>query len=337
MRNLRAFAYAGLAAASVAGLASAQGPVINEVSYDAVGGDDGNVFVEIFGRPGFDLSGYTIQGIEGSGGSASGCNNESFTFPAGALIPADGFVVVADADSSGSTLVPNFDYLDSDMDLENSNEAVQLLDPGGAIVDAVGYGAIDTTIIASVCNGETWFEGMPARDVFAPLSLERCPAGNDTDDNSADFIPNVPTPGSGEACCSAIEWVDQGSFDDISVSGGESVGFDFWFSRCGAGQPYIVLWSCTDPAISPGPLGLPVFDACTAPVIPFAGIPPFVGWTGILDASGASIGTAALDFSGLGLPPLAGNLDVWVGAATFNPFTPPPYLGTNSVQITLEP
>ena len=198
----------GLALAAVA---PAQ-VVINEVYYDAPGGDGGQVFVEIFGPAGFDVSGYTIQSIEGAGTGASTCNPDTFTFPAGTLIPADGFLVVADDDGTGNTLVANADFIVGDMDLENGADAVQLLDAAGNYVDAVAYGNVDTSVgTASACNGQPWFEGAPARDVFAPLSIERVPAGTDTDDNAADFTPNNPTPGVGAVCSDAMERVGDSS------------------------------------------------------------------------------------------------------------------------------
>ena len=192
-----------------AGFATAQTPVvINEVSYDAPGGDDGQVFVEIYGPAGFDVSNWTIQAVEGQGGGAGLPNNESFTFPSGTLIPADGLLVVADElGSTGTTLVANADFIVGDMDLENGGDAVHLEDDNGRLVDAVAYGPVSVPI----------GEGTEARDVFAPLSIERCPAGSDTNDNATDFTPNTPSPGVADNCCTAIEWVDQGSGNSISV------------------------------------------------------------------------------------------------------------------------
>jgi hypothetical protein len=69
---------ATLAFAATAAILTAQGPVvINEVLYDAIGGDDGQPFVEIYGPAGTDVSGWTIVGYEQNGTP----NSQSFTFP----------------------------------------------------------------------------------------------------------------------------------------------------------------------------------------------------------------------------------------------------------------
>ena len=309
-----------------AGFATAQTPVvINEVSYDAPGGDDGQVFVEIYGPAGFDVSNWTIQAVEGQGGGAGLPNNESFTFPSGTLIPADGLLVVADElGSTGTTLVANADFIVGDMDLENGGDAVHLEDDNGRLVDAVAYGPVSVPI----------GEGTEARDVFAPLSIERCPAGSDTNDNATDFTPNTPSPGVADNCCTAIEWVDQGSGNSISVGLEENVGLDLWVD-CVPNGPYLVLASFTDPTVVPPPAPLPVFDATTTALIGLAGLPPFVGWIGLLDTNGASVGTASVDFTGLGALAPAMNADMWVGAISIDAANN--FYGTNFVQITLEP
>ncbi len=322
----------GVLACALAGTLSAQ-VVINEVAYDGVGSDDGQVFVELWGPPGMDISGWVIQGIEGRPGSAGTCNSQSFSFPAGATIPADGLVVVADSDAAGVTLVANADYTDPNMDLENGEDAVQLIDNNGRVVDAVAYGPVDTSVgPMSACNGGVWFEGNPARDVFAPLSIERCPAGADTNDNDTDFTPNFPSPGVAESCCTAIEYVNRGVFNTLTTSNGDSVGLDAWFS-CGANQPYLFLASFTDPTVVAPPAPFPVFDASTSTIAGFANVPPFVAWGGVLDGNGRVLGTAALDFSTipivLGMP-----ATTYIGAVAFS--NGGGIVGTNSVEINLQ-
>jgi hypothetical protein len=320
---------------------TAQSPVvINEVYYDGPGGDDGQVFVELFGPAGFDIGDWIIRGVEGAGTSAGNCQGTTtdfFQFPTGYLIPADGFVVIADGDADGGTTsVANADFVDQDMDMENGADAVVLIDNNGRVVDAVAYGAIDTSVVPGACTGGPWFEGTPARDVFAPLSLERCPAGSDTNDNDVDFTPNVPTPGFGEACCTAIEWVNQGAGTFLSATAGESVGLDMWFSPCGGGQIYVTLVAITDPAAVPPPAPFPVYDATTELWLgaSLGGTPPFIAFAGILPADGRNIGNTRLDFTGVGgIVPV--QFDIFVGAATLGPALA--IDSTNSVQITLQP
>ena len=179
-------AAAGLAALVLAfgvGLAApaAALPVISEVLYDAAGSDDGLVFVEIFGAPATDLTGMTIEGVNGADGSVG---------PVIALvgtIPADGIFVLADEASGGGTLVPDADQL-ANFDLQNGPDSV-VLRSGPSVLDALGYGEFDP--------GEVFAgEGSPAPDPAAGSSLARTFADVDTDDNAADFtVLAVPTPG----------------------------------------------------------------------------------------------------------------------------------------------
>ncbi len=335
LSQLRKSAIFGGAALLSLGTLSAQ-VVINEVYYDAPGSDNGQVFVELYGPSGTDISGWIIQAIEGSGSSASNCNNESFTFPAGTTIGASGCVVVADG-NSGVTSVANANFIVSDMDLENSNEGLQLIDMSGAtpvLADAMAYGTIDPTNVASGCNGLGWYEGNAARDVFAPLSLERCPAGNDTGDNDADFTPTAPTPGVASACCNAMEYVSMGVRNNLSLAAGDAVGIDLWTS-CAGGGLYLIVGSFVDPAVTPPPAGLPVWGPATPTLSTLANIPPFVAWGGTLPANGRMLGTAALDFSSFaGLPALPAPVPVYVGAVGFNTATGQ-LTQTNYITITL--
>ena len=156
---------------------------LSEVFYDAVGSDDGQSFVELYGPAGFSLEGWTLEGINGANGNVGPVVTLS------GVIPADGFFVVADEDA-GTTSVANADFL-ANFDFQNGPDSIVLRDASGAPVDAVGYGLFGA---GDVFAGE----GAPAPDPPAGQSLARLFANVDTDDNGADFMVLAsPTPGSG--------------------------------------------------------------------------------------------------------------------------------------------
>lgn len=155
-------------------------PLLSEVFYDAVGSDDGKVFVELAGTPGLSLAGFRLQGINGADGRVTVTLDLSGTFG------ADGLFVVADAGIGGVTQVVDADLV-LDFDFQNGPDSVVLRDAMGTVIDALGYGA-----------GAAFFagEGTPAPDVAAGESLQRLD-GVDRDDNALDFALNpTPTPGS---------------------------------------------------------------------------------------------------------------------------------------------
>lgn len=161
------------------------GPLlISEILYDAVGSDDGEVFVELHGDAGTVLDGYTIEGVNGSGGAVGPVLTLMGT------IAPDGFFVVADASSGGGTSVQNVDQL-LNFDFQNGPDSVVLRDPVAAILDALGYGSFGP---GDIFAGE----GFPVPDALAGESIARLFADLDTDDNAADFAALAnPTPGSG--------------------------------------------------------------------------------------------------------------------------------------------
>lgn len=157
-------------------------PLISEVFYDAVGSDDGQVFVELSGTPGTDLTGFTIEGINGSGGSVT------VSIALSGVIAGDGLFVLADTFSGGGTAVPDADALAA-FDFQNGPDSVVLRDAGGEVVDAIGYGSFG--------GGDVFAgEGSPAPDPPAGSSLARLFANVDSDDNAIDFeVLEAPTPG----------------------------------------------------------------------------------------------------------------------------------------------
>ena len=156
-------------------------PLLSEVFYDAVGRDDGQSFVELYAAPGTDLAGIFIEGINGSGGAATA------TIALSGVVPDDGFFVLADVKSDGTTQVPGADLTGS-FDFQNGPDSIVLRTDFG-VFDAVGYGVFGA---GDVFAGE----GGAAPDPPAGSSLARRFANVDSDDNLADFVVlEVPTPG----------------------------------------------------------------------------------------------------------------------------------------------
>ena len=141
-------------------------------------------FVELYGVPGTSLDGLFLEGVNGSGGSTT------ISIALIGTIPADGFYLLADVDSGGTTLVPDPDAL-ANFDFQNGPDSVVLRDAGGEVLDAVGYGVFDA---GDVFAGE----GSPVADAPSGSSVARFFADVDTDDNAFDFtVLATPTPGSG--------------------------------------------------------------------------------------------------------------------------------------------
>ena len=156
-------------------------PVLSEVFYDAVGADDGQSFVELYGTPGASLDGLVIEGVNGTGGTITHTLALTGTFG------PDGLFVLADRTSAGTTSVPDADLL-LEFDFQNGPDSVVLRSASG-VLDALGYGAF----LAGEINAG---EGAPAVDPPAGQSLARRFANVDTDDNASDFLAGAPTPGS---------------------------------------------------------------------------------------------------------------------------------------------
>lgn len=156
-------------------------PVISEALYDAVGSDNGEGFVEIYGVAGTLLDGLTLEGVNGSNGAVGPILALS------GVIPVDGVFVVADVDGGGATRVTNVDQL-ANFDFQNGPDSIVLMN-GAVTIDALGYGGFGV--------GETFAgEGSAALDAPAGSSLARAYADVDTDDNALDFIVlGTPTPG----------------------------------------------------------------------------------------------------------------------------------------------
>lgn len=185
------------------GAPSSGSVVINEIFYDAVGQDlrdassnpNSPVFIELSGPAGLDVSGYTLELVNGSTGNAY----TTVTLPANTLLDGKGFAVLAmdTPDNFLSFAAPSYAnvyyvlpaYGGNTDALQNGQDNVVLKDGSGTVADAIGYGDFSATQQNFVGEG-AW-----APSAKSGRSLGRVPGAADTDDNSADFISFYPTPG----------------------------------------------------------------------------------------------------------------------------------------------
>ena len=156
--------------------------VLNEVDYDQ-DGTDAAEFLELksTGSAAVDLGNYTVQLVNGNGGSVY----KTIDLPAVSLAAGDYFVVCANA---ATTFNCDLDVSpDTNLIQNGSPDAVALL-LGDEVVDALSYEGSVT--------GFTEGTGTSAADNNDPfIGLSRSPDGADTDDNNADFSLRCITPG----------------------------------------------------------------------------------------------------------------------------------------------
>ncbi len=170
--------------------------VINEVFYDAPSGwpEPEAEWIEIYNPTGadVDLSGWRLSDDPSPAGGDEG----AYEFPPGASVPAGGYLTVAHSAAEFRLrygVYPNFELEDTvpevpslievnpGMQLANSGDDVHLFDASLAEVDSAWYGT----------GGDLGAAGA-APDVSEGHSIEREPAGVDTDDCSADFVDRSP-------------------------------------------------------------------------------------------------------------------------------------------------
>lgn len=285
--------FSALAATAFVSVANAQ-VFINELYYDAAGTDGGKTFIEIYGPPGADISGWELRSIEGTANQTPGlgCGYLNQTgviiLPAGSLIASDGFFVVADGEGGVTQVVcpPTHnggapDLIVENADFENGpDEALQLVIPGGFVLDAVQISASVPPCVTDSTGGAMGY-GTPAPDVPGGFSLERYPAGFNTGDNYTDFrTQGFPSPGWSRVPASLI--YDNGS---INVTNGGFTNLAVSIAD-GANKPYLVLASITPPTGN-DPLGVP-YDPITDIFITLAVTPNpiLLNFSGALDATG---------------------------------------------------
>ncbi len=169
--------------------------VINEVFYDALGSDDyrggaAPTFIELFGPPALDITGYKVELVNGSGGAVY----STAVLPANARLDGNGFAIlaIADSDSFLKFAAPGNKFFiltnTANQDgIQNGPDNVKLSDAGNTLLDAVGYGAFGGS---HIFEGE----GTPTPSSGPGRSVGRV-NGVDTNNNLADFVSYYPTPG----------------------------------------------------------------------------------------------------------------------------------------------
>lgn len=173
--------------------------LITEVYYDTPGDDSREEWIEIanLGSELVSLDGYKI-----GDGAWAGSFEGMAQFPEGSVIEAGQVIVVAQTGQGFAQLygrLPDYEiqssvvdvpdlapyraWAEGDIGLANDGDEVLLLDEENRMLDAVNYGDQDTFFNPAVLS------------VFRGQSIERVPAGCDTN-TSADWQPQLtPTPG----------------------------------------------------------------------------------------------------------------------------------------------
>jgi hypothetical protein len=151
---------------------------LNEVLYDAEGGDTGYEFVELYNPAAVSVALLGLR-IEAGDGAGPGRWTARWTGGPGDSIPARGRFVIG-----GALVDPPPDAV-ATLDLQNGPDAVRLAWPDGT-TEVLGYGAL---VYAE------YFCGAPAPDVSAGQSLARVPDDADLGSNALDFRAAAPSPG----------------------------------------------------------------------------------------------------------------------------------------------
>lgn len=174
--------------------------VINEFSYDDVTGTDDKEFVELYNRTNavVDLSGWTIQCVEGTLATTPPAINFTFTFPSGIFINPGQYVVV------GTALVPNLtpgitppaaNWLENSQDADGLLLSDSLSNPIDSVLwcFAKWTNPIPTYLEGSGLNGRTFAQDSATNPNF--WTMQRRIDGWDSNNNGADFVNLMWTPG----------------------------------------------------------------------------------------------------------------------------------------------
>ena len=163
---------------------------VNEVYYDATGDDSGSEFVELFNPTSHPV---LLAGARLEAGDGAGANRWTlrWTAPAGLTLESGARYVIG-----GALVSPRPDTL-IELALQNGPDAVRLVWPDG-VTEVVGYGAL---------SSPEYYCGEPAIDVPSGQSLARIPDNAMSGDNSRDFQPRAPGPGSANLLARHVAWI----------------------------------------------------------------------------------------------------------------------------------
>jgi hypothetical protein len=152
---------------------------INEVQTAGAGGA-ADEFVEIYNA---STCAASLTNWELRYASATGTPARRWLGAATDAIAAHGYVVLAGTGFTGTSIGALGGTTGA---LSGTAGGLGLYDPGGTLVDGVGYGATATNVLV---------ETAPAPAPASGQSIIRSPDGHDTNDNSADFAASTtPTP-----------------------------------------------------------------------------------------------------------------------------------------------
>lgn len=174
-----------LGAVTLLPLSSAAAPSASLVISEAYGGGGNSGaplrsdFVELFNRgsAAVDLTGWSLQYWSAGGASPQR------TDLSGSIAPDRHFLV--QQATGANTAAPELPTPDATgtVAMSSSGARVAVVDPSGAVVDLLGWGA-----------GAATFEGAPAAGTANATSVARRDPCVDTDDNATDFVVGAPTP-----------------------------------------------------------------------------------------------------------------------------------------------
>jgi len=192
---------------------------INELNYDDASTDD-EEFIELYGPPSKDLTGWTLELVNGNGGAVYAPSPIALT-----AIPADGYLVI-----SYDTATDICDICLSGFTIQNGGpDAMRLLDADGNIVDALGYETRDGFggLITGDYEGPLGYKGACNNGGWDTnnYSLSRAHDGFDSDDNQIDFTLLPASPGISNDTPRGLAPAYVNNFDDAA---GTSYPDVFW-------------------------------------------------------------------------------------------------------------
>jgi len=180
-------------------LAASGDILINEIMTGQTGATK-NEFIELYNSTenSIDLDGYKLKKKTKSGTQSNLVSSSKFI----GIIPAQGYFLIAHPDYT-NTISADLAYSGSSYSIANNNTII-LYDPEDNIIDKVGYG--------EAADFENQATSNPEKD----QSIERQPAGQDSDNNSVDFvIQTTPNPQNS----SDTSTPDQQADDGITTGG----------------------------------------------------------------------------------------------------------------------